>query len=67
MSLFTAHAGQPLDANARAFLRPLVEKASLTWAINDAWLLVAILTASATLCVPFLGKAVRPADAAQTY
>ena len=35
------------------FLRPLVEKAALVQAINDAWALLAALTIAALLCVPF--------------
>ncbi len=37
----------------RALVRPLVEKAALVQAINDAWALVAALTVAALLCVPF--------------
>lgn len=43
----------PLDGNTLGMLQPLLEKAGLTAAINDAWLLVAILTVAALLCVPF--------------
>ena len=43
----------PLDAQAQAFVAPLLEKAALTAAINDAWLLIAMLTVAALLCVPF--------------
>ncbi len=57
LALFASHAGQPLDAGTRAFLQPLVDKAALTAAINDAWLLIALLTAAAALCVPLMGKA----------
>ncbi len=57
LALFTAQAGKPLDASTRALLQPLVEKAALTGAINDAWLLVALATAAAALCVPLMGKA----------
>jgi DHA2 family multidrug resistance protein len=41
---FLEQAGQPLDDFAREMVRPLVEKAALTDAINDAWLLIAVLT-----------------------
>ena len=50
------HVGKPLDDAARAFVEPLVRKAALTEAINDAWLLIAVLTAAAALCVPFIGS-----------
>jgi DHA2 family multidrug resistance protein len=46
----------PLDANTLGLLQPLIEKAGLTAAINDAWLLVAVLTVAALLCVPFAHK-----------
>ena len=42
------------DAGALALLDPLVGKAAATMAINEAWLLIALLTAAATLCVPFM-------------
>lgn len=44
---------RPPDVAAQAMLAPLLEKASLTMAINDAWLLMAVLTAAALACVPF--------------
>ncbi len=62
LPLFTAHVGQPLDAGARAFVQPLVEKASLAWAINDAWFLIAVLTAAVVLCVPFIAAEGGPDD-----
>jgi hypothetical protein len=34
-------------------VRPLVEKAALAQAINEAWILIALLTFGALLCVPF--------------
>ncbi len=43
----------PLPGTAMAQLAPLLEKAVLTSAINEAWLVVAIITAGALLCVPF--------------
>lgn len=53
-------AGSP-DAGTMAMLAPLLEKASLTDAINDAWLMIAALTFAALLCVPFAqGRAQRP-------
>ncbi len=67
LALFASHAGQPLDASTRAFLQPLVEKAALTASINDAWLLIALVTAAAALCVPFMGKGpANPAIGAET-
>ena len=43
----------PPDAATLGMLAPLVEKAALTAAINDAWLMIAILTIAALVCVPF--------------
>jgi DHA2 family multidrug resistance protein len=53
VDLFVSRQGSPLDATTRAFLRPLVEKAALVQAINEAWITVAVLTGAALLCVPF--------------
>jgi MFS transporter, DHA2 family, multidrug resistance protein len=43
----------PLDTGTQAMLAPLLEKAALTAAINDAWLMIAVLTVAALICVPF--------------
>ncbi len=43
----------PLDATTMGLLQPLLEKAGLTAAINDAWLLICVLTIAALFCVPF--------------
>ena len=40
-------------------LRPLVEAAGLTLAINDAWSLLTLLTVAALICVPFARTARR--------
>ncbi len=51
-------AGQPpgpLNAQALAIVQPFIEKAAMTQAINDAWMMIAILTVLALLCVPFAG------------
>jgi MFS transporter, DHA2 family, multidrug resistance protein len=50
----------PLDPATQSLLSPLLEKAALTAAINDAWLMIAVLTVAALLCVPFARKAPRP-------
>jgi MFS transporter, DHA2 family, multidrug resistance protein len=34
-------------------MQPLVEKAALVQAINEAWTMIAALTVGALLCVPF--------------
>ena len=51
--MFAALPPGPLDAATQGLLVPLLEKAALTAAINDAWLLIAVLTGIALLCVPF--------------
>lgn len=51
--MFAALPPGPLDAATQGLLAPLLEKAALTAAINDAWLLIALLTGIALLCVPF--------------
>ena len=48
--------GAPLDAFSATLLKPLVEKAALTLAINDAWMMVAALTATVLICLPFAKK-----------
>ena len=37
-------------------LAPLLEKAALTAAINDAWAMIALLTAAALLCIPVVRR-----------
>ncbi|MDB5658041.1 MAG: transporter [Cypionkella sp.] len=51
--MITALPAGPPDAGTMAMLAPLLQKASLTAAINDAWLMIALLTVVALLCVPF--------------
>jgi len=53
-------AGPPTEAMA-AVLRPMIERAALTQAINEAWAMVAMLTVVALICVPFARGARRRA------
>jgi MFS transporter, DHA2 family, multidrug resistance protein len=53
LDIFASRAPGPLDAATHAMLQPLVEKAALVQAINEAWAMVAMLTVAALLCVPF--------------
>lgn len=55
--MFAAYKGGPLDAMSETLLKPLVEKAALTLAINDAWMMIAAVTASVLICLPFARKA----------
>ena len=43
----------PLDAATSALVQPLIEKASLVQAINEAWALIALVTIVALICLPF--------------
>ena len=43
----------PISGSVMAQLAPLLEKAALSEAINEAWLMIAVLTVAALLCVPF--------------
>ena len=56
LDMFAAHQSGPLDAMSETLLKPLVEKAALTLAINDAWLMIAALTAMVLICIPFSKK-----------
>ena len=53
MDLFLNRPPGPPDDTTREILRSLVEKAATTQSINEAWALVALLTAAALLSVPF--------------
>lgn len=56
LDIFAARPPGLLDADTRATLQPLVEKAALARAINEAWAMVAVLTIAALLCVPLATK-----------
>ncbi len=56
---FLEQVGQPPDEFAQEMIRPLVEKAALVDAINDAWLIIGILTAIAVLLVVFVRRTPR--------
>jgi DHA2 family multidrug resistance protein len=43
----------PLDPDTQDILAAMVKHASFVQAMNDAWLLVAVLTCAAIFCVPF--------------
>ncbi len=53
----------PIDAAAQALVGPLIHRAALTEAINEAWLLVASVMLAAALLAPFVrgARSVRPA------
>jgi DHA2 family multidrug resistance protein len=53
LDLFSSRPPGPVDSATLGFLRPLVEKAAMVEAINDAWTLLAGVTIAAVLCLPF--------------
>ena len=57
LDLFAMQKAQPLDATGMSMLKPLVEKAAMTLTINDAWLMIALLTAVVLICIPFAKRA----------
>jgi DHA2 family multidrug resistance protein len=50
---FIAEGPGPIDTVRQALMQPLVEKAGLTLAINDAWMMIAVLTLTVVLFTPF--------------
>jgi MFS transporter, DHA2 family, multidrug resistance protein len=53
LDMFMNRPTGPLEGPALAMLQSLVEKAALVQAINEAWIMIAVLTIGALLCVPF--------------
>jgi len=53
LALFASRVGQPIDAATTAALTPLVEKLALVQAINEAWMMLALLTVLALCTAPF--------------
>lgn len=51
---FIEQLGMPVDEFTEEMIRPLVERQALVQAINDAWLLIGVLTAMAVLLVFFV-------------
>ena len=56
VDMLARYQGAPLDALSASLLKPLVEKAALTLAINDTWMMVAALAATVLICLPFAKK-----------
>jgi DHA2 family multidrug resistance protein len=63
VAAFLARTAGPVDPRTALLIRPLVERLALAQAINEAWLMLAILTAAALLCLPLSGPVRRPAAA----
>ena len=53
LDIFAERWAKPIDAGTRAMLEPLIHDAALTQAINDAWMMLAVLTVVALICVMF--------------
>jgi DHA2 family multidrug resistance protein len=53
VDMFAARPAGLLDGATQALVQPLTEKAALAQAINEAWIMIALLTVAALLCVPF--------------
>jgi len=53
LDMFRNRPTGPLEGPALAMVQSLVEKAALVQAINEAWIMIAVLTIGALLCVPF--------------
>jgi DHA2 family multidrug resistance protein len=53
LQAFAARPAGPPSEAVQAMLRPMIERAALTQAINEAWAMIALLTAAAVICVAF--------------
>ncbi len=53
MSAFLSRPRGPIDPDTAMFLKPMVDHLAMVQAINEAWLLLALVTAAALICVPF--------------
>jgi DHA2 family multidrug resistance protein len=53
LDLFRTQGRGPIDADTAAILRPMIDHLALARAIDEAWLLMAVLTALAVLSLPF--------------
>jgi DHA2 family multidrug resistance protein len=53
LEAFAARPVGPPSEAVQALLRPMIERAALTQAINEAWAMIAVLTVAALICVPF--------------
>jgi DHA2 family multidrug resistance protein len=56
LDLFRDQGRGPIDADTAAMLKPMVDHLALARAIDEAWLLLALLTALAMLSLPFVHR-----------
>jgi DHA2 family multidrug resistance protein len=61
LDMFMNRPTGPFEDPALAMVQSLVEKAALVQAINEAWIMIAVLTIGALLCVPFAKASPRAA------
>lgn len=62
LAMFAAEAGKLVDEATRTILGPMIERAALVQAINEAWMLVAALTFVALLALPLSRPVSRTAE-----
>jgi MFS transporter, DHA2 family, multidrug resistance protein len=60
VDMFLARQAGPLDGPTQALVQSFVKKAALVQAINEAWIMIAVLTIAALLCVPFARRSPPP-------
>jgi len=58
LKLFRDRIGQPVDATATEFVRPMIERTALITAINEAWAMLAVFTALALVSLILLRRRV---------
>ena len=51
LGVFRSHLGAAPSQQIQEMIRPLIARAAMTQAINDAWIMLCVLTISAFLCV----------------
>ena len=59
LDMFMNRPAGPLEGPALTMVQSLVKKAALVQAINEAWIMIAVLTFGALLCVPFAKTSLR--------
>ena len=56
LNMFLARAKGPIDAQTAALVQPMIDHLALARAIDEAWLLMAVVAALALVCLPFAGR-----------
>ncbi len=60
LDVFLARPPGPIDPATAALVKPLIDHLALVQAINEAWLMMAVLTLLALVCLPFATPAAPP-------